>query len=457
MTPTGVRDSVPAWQAAAPGFAGALKADAGLLARHIATGEELLSALPPRAERDAPRQLIADRVLAACRASRGAFLAVHAEAVYDLLTDGLTRRVRLAELVYAAADRFPGLVPTRAQMDDEAAHIQAHKEAREVDQGIFCGAVLRSPRAGLHLIDTMLMPTPRSMELADGFRASGRVHLDTVSVERRGPAAHLTFRNAHCLNAEDGRLIADLETAVDLALLDDQVRVGVLRGGPVDHPKYRGKRVFSAGINLKHLADGKIPLVEFLLGRELGYINKLFRGLLTAAHAPAWCDRAVQKPWLAAVDSFAIGGGMQLLLVADRVIAEQDAYFSLPAAGEGIVPGLGNLRLTRLTGSRLARQAILGGRRIAAGDPEARLVCDEVVPAGAMDEAIERAVAQLSAPAVVANRSMLNLAEEPLGLYREYLAEFAVAQAVRAYSEDVLAKAELYRRRSPRAHDGSRT
>ncbi|EXU62518.1 hypothetical protein Z951_41175 [Streptomyces sp. PRh5] len=136
---------------------------------------------------------------------------------------------------------------------------------------------------------------------------------------------------------------------------------------------------------------------------------------------------------------------MQLLLVLDHVIAEENAYMILPAAEEGIVPGLGNLRLTRLTrltGARLARQVVLGGRRIAATEPEARYVCDTVVPAGDMDGAVDRAVEALRAPAVSANRHMLTVAEEPLDLYRAYLAEFAVVQAARTYAPDVLDKVE---------------
>ncbi|WP_317620948.1 (3,5-dihydroxyphenyl)acetyl-CoA 1,2-dioxygenase DpgC, partial [Streptomyces sp. CBMA123] len=385
---------------------------------------------------------------AAARTARRAFLARHTDAVYGLLTDGLTRRPRLPALLDAAAERFPGLVPDRARMDAERARVQADKEGREIDQGVFCAAVLRSRTAGPHLIESMLAPTPRALDLLDDFRVKGRVDLDSVVVERRDTAAHVTFHNAHCLNAEDNGLIADVETAVDLALLDDRVRVGVLRGGPVDHPRYQGRRVFSAGINLKDLRNGAISFVDFLLGRELGYLHKMARGLLTDPAPGAWSDRTVAKPWVGAVDSFAIGGGMQLLLVLDRVIAETDAYFSLPAAEEGIVPGLGNLRLTRLTGGRLARQVILGGRRIEATDPEARLLCDEVVPAEGMAEAVERAVRELGAPAVAANRRMLNLAEEPLDLYREYLAEFAVAQVERAYSPDVLAKVERRWQRS---------
>lgn len=448
MTVTEVRDT-DTGTGTAPGLA----EDAARLASITAAGEDQLAALPPKPERDAVQQQLADSVFAACRAARRTFLARHAEAVYDVLTDGRTRLVRLPELVAAAAVRFPGLTPDRELMAAEDALVQADKDGREIDQGIFVSAVLHAPAAGRHLIDAMLEPTPAARELLARLRAEDRVELDTVLVERRGRAGHVTFRNAHCLNAEDDRLIADLETAVDLVLLDDRIRVGVLRGGEVDHPRYAGRRVFSAGINLKDLRNGDISFVEFLLGRELGYINKIYRGLLTAPEHTAWADRTVQKPWVGAVDAFAIGGGMQLLLVLDRVIAEEGAYFSLPAAEEGIVPGLGNLRLSRLTGARTARQVILGGRRIPTDDPDARLVCDEVVAPGDMDDAVERAVAELGAPAVAANRRMLALTEEPLDLYRTYLAEFAVVQAARSYSEDVLAKVER-RWQASRARSG---
>ncbi|MGY0460010.1 (3,5-dihydroxyphenyl)acetyl-CoA 1,2-dioxygenase DpgC [Kitasatospora sp. cg17-2] len=433
--------------APAPAFVGHRQEDAAALRRYTDATEHALAALPAVPGRTAAQQRSAERLHTAARAARRAFLAHHVDTVYGELTEGLTRRLRLPELLAAAAEHVPGLLPTRAQLDAEQRRIQAHKEGREIDQGLFCGAVLRSPTAGTHLIETMLTPTRRALDLAEEFRGTGRVRLGSVLVERRGHAAHVTFQNTHCLNAEDNRLNADLETAVDLALLDDRVRVGVLRGGEMEHPRYRGRRVFSAGINLRDLRDGAISFVDFLLGRELGTLHKIARGLLTDPAPGAWTERTVAKPWIGAVDSFAIGGGMQLLLVLDRVVAESGAYVALPAAEEGIVPGLGNLRLTRLTGGRLARQIVLGGRRITMADPEARLLCDEVVPPEAMDEAVERAVRELGAPAVAANRRMLNLAEEPLDLYRAYLAEFAVAQVARAYSQDVLAKVEARRQR----------
>ncbi|MDX3312437.1 enoyl-CoA hydratase/isomerase family protein [Streptomyces sp. ME08-AFT2] len=432
--------AAPARTAVEPTCTGVLEDDAAALARVTAAADGVLAGLPDRPRRTAAEHRLAQDARAATRAARQGFLALHTDAVYDRLTGARSRHLRLSDLVYTAADAFPGLVPDRLQMAREAARPQADKEGYEIDQGVFCAAVLRSPTAGPHLIDAMLRPTARALGLLDAFRAGGRADLGSVRVERRRNAGHVTFHNGHCLNAEDNRLIADLETAVDLVLLDEECRAGVLRGGPVEHPKYRGRRVFSAGINLKELHSGGISFVDFLLARELGYLHKMLRGALTGPDAVAWTDRTTSKPWVGAVEAFAIGGGMQLLLVLDWVILESTAFVSLPAADEGIVPGLGNLRLTRLTGSRLARQVILGGRRIHATDPAARLVCDEVVDADGMDAAIDRATDRLGNPAVVANRRMLALAEEPIDLYRAYLAEFAVAQSRRAYDEDVLAK-----------------
>jgi (3,5-dihydroxyphenyl)acetyl-CoA 1,2-dioxygenase len=242
-----------------------------------------------------------------------------------------------------------------------------------------------------------------------------------------------------CLNAEDNQQVDDMETAVDLALLDPDVRVGLLRGGEMSHPRYRGRRVFSAGINLKALHAGRISLVDFLLGRELGYLRKLMLGVLVE-DGVSWHSPTVQKPWVAAVDGFAIGGGMQLLLVFDHVIAASDSYFSLPAAQEGIVPGAAGFRLSRVVGPRLSRQIILEGRRIWASEPDARLIADEVVESADMEEAIEGSLDRLQRPAVAANRRLLSLAEEPPDEFRRYMAEFAVSQALRLYSDDVIGK-----------------
>ncbi|MFE7115563.1 (3,5-dihydroxyphenyl)acetyl-CoA 1,2-dioxygenase DpgC [Streptomyces sp. NPDC057654] len=401
--------------------------------------EKLVAALPEPGSRSPGERAEAAAAKDAARAERVRFLQAHVDDVYDRLTAGRTVGLRLAELVEAAAVEFPALLPSAGQLAEDRKRRQADKEGHEIDQGIFLRAVLGSPAAGPHLLDTMLLPTPRALELLPAFRRTGEVRTRSVAVQRRDGAAYLTMCRDDCLNAEDVEQVDDMETAVDLALLDPEVRVGVVRGGEMTHPRYRGKRVFSAGINLKSLHAGGISLVGFLLRRELGYLHKLVRGVRTDGEG-AWHARTVEKPWIGAVDTFAIGGGMQILLVLDHVVAASDAYFTLPAAREGIVPGAGNFRLGRHTGPRISRQVILQGRRLWASEPDARLVADEVVEPEEMDAAVARGVERLSAPAVVANRRMLNLAEEPPDEFRRYMAEFALQQALRLYDEDVIAK-----------------
>nr|WP_328785924.1 (3,5-dihydroxyphenyl)acetyl-CoA 1,2-dioxygenase DpgC [Streptomyces canus] len=409
------------------------------IAQTAARTETRLADLPGPEDRSPQQRAVAEAAGDAMRALRAAFMDRHGDAVYDELTDGRTRHLRVGELAAAAAAAFPGLVPTTEQLAVELSRPQAHKEGHEIDQGIFFSRVLRSPQAGPHLLDAMLLPTSRALTLLPQFIETGSVDLGSVRLERTGAVARLTMCRDDALNAEDNAQVDDMETAVDLALLDPSVEVGLLRGGEMTHPRYRGRRVFSAGINLKSLHSGDISLVDFLLRRELGYIHKLVRGILSDEETN-WRARTVEKPWVAVVDSFAIGGGAQLLLAFDHVIAASDAYISLPAAQEGIIPGAANYRLTRSAGPRLSRQVILEGRRIWASEPAARLVVDEVHDHAELDLAVERGVERLRGSAVLANRRMLNLAEEPPDEFRRYMAEFALQQALRLYSSDVIDK-----------------
>ncbi|WP_435843996.1 (3,5-dihydroxyphenyl)acetyl-CoA 1,2-dioxygenase DpgC [Streptomyces iakyrus] len=409
------------------------------LAKAAARADEVIAALPEPAGRSSAQRAAAAAARAEARELRAAFLGVHADAVYDELTGGRTRYLRVAELADGAAAAFPGLVPTPERLATERSRPQAEKEGDEIDQGLFFRAVLRSPAAGAHLLDAMLRPTPRALGLLPEFLRTGTADLGSVRLERTEGAARLTMCRDDCLNAEDDQQIDDMETAVDLALLDPAVEVCLLRGGEMTHPRYRGRRVFSAGVNLKTLHGGGISLVDFLLRRELGYIHKILRGSLTG-NAPGGLPAMVEKPWVAAVDTFAIGGGAQILLVFDCVLAASDAYFSLPAAKEGIIPGASNFRLSRAVGPRLARQLILGGRRLRASEPEARFVFDEVHETEALDEAVEAALRLLRGSAVLANRRMLNLAEESRIEFQSYMADFALQQSFRLYSPDVIDK-----------------
>jgi (3,5-dihydroxyphenyl)acetyl-CoA 1,2-dioxygenase len=401
--------------------------------------DDVLAALPEPGQRSPEQRAVAAAAKDPARALRCQFMDANAGAVYDELTGGRSRYLRLAELAAAAAAAFPGLVPAADQLAAERLRPQAGKEGLEIDQGIFFSRVLGSPVAGPHLLDAMRRPTHRALGLLQEFTRTGTADLGSVRLQRTGGVARLTMCRDDCLNAEDNQQVDDIETAVDLALLDPAVSVGLLRGGEMSHPRYRGRRVFSAGINLKALHAGGISLVDFLLRRELGYIHKLLRGVL-AEDGERWHSPSIEKPWVAVVDGFAIGGGAQLLLVFDQVLAASDAYFSLPAADEGIIPGAANLRLTRRAGPRLSRQVILTGRRIRASEPDARLLVDEIAEPDDLDAAVERRLARLQSPAVIANRRMLTVAEESPAEFLRYMAEFSLQQALRLYSDDVIGK-----------------
>ena len=89
------------------------------------------------------------------------------------------------------------------------------------------------------------------------MRAASRTSAPAY-VERRGRAGYLELRNPRHLNAEDNSTLPETEWAVDLILLDPDIEVGVFRGGAVEHPRYAGRRIFGAGINLTLLYKGQI-------------------------------------------------------------------------------------------------------------------------------------------------------------------------------------------------------
>jgi thioesterase DpgC len=348
-------------------------------------------------------------------------------AVYRELTDGLTRSVRADELVYGAADH--GLTPTREQVAAEAEKLQKDKAPLEIEQGRFLGEVLADPECGRHLIDAMLQPTPLALEHLDEFKRSGAVDLGKAFAERRGGVGIAELRNPRHLNAEDDSTLGPLEAAIDLLLLDDAVEICVLRGGAVEHPRYAGRRIFGAGLNLTHLYRGKLSYLFFPL-RDLGLVHKVFRGLADGT----------EKLWIAAAETYAIGGGCQLLLCADHILAARGCRCTLPARNEGIIPGAANLRLPRFVGDRRARQAILSGSELT---PEE--LADEIVEEASMDAALERRAAELStagAVSGVANRRALRVAEEPLEVFREYMSVYSREQADCYFSPALISNLE---------------
>ncbi|HBK07744.1 MAG TPA: enoyl-CoA hydratase/isomerase family protein [Acetobacteraceae bacterium] len=371
------------------------------------------------------------------RPSRDHFLRENIEAVYHTLTDGMTRFVRLEELVRCAAEAYPGLVPTQAQLAAEAALPLKDKQGLEIDQSLLIAHILAEPRCGTHLCHAMLLPRRETAAALATLDAHGFVDLGPVRVERHGRAAHLLSTNKRYLNAEDQGTIDAMEVGVDVAILDPGTDIAVLRGEPVEHPKYAGRRIFGAGINLTHLYHGTIPYLWYMQ-RELGFVHKYLRGVAKPDVLPDDVNGSgIEKPWIAAVEGFAIGGHCQILLTMDYVLAASDAFMTLPARKEGIIPGAANLRLPRFTGDRLARQLIQAERRLECDSAEGRLICDEIVPAADMDAAIDRTVAMLtSAGAVgaIGNRRAFRVGTEPLDTFRRYCAVYAREQALCHFS-----------------------
>jgi (3,5-dihydroxyphenyl)acetyl-CoA 1,2-dioxygenase len=323
--------------------------------------------------------------------------------------------------------------------------LQRDKDGIEIDQGIFLAHVLASERAGTHLCHAMLLPRPQAQELLPRLAGDGRVDLGAATVERRSRAVHLTMTNARFLNAEDETTLELTETAVDLAILDPSTDIAVMRGGALEHPKYRDRRAFGAGINLTHLYRGRIPFLWFM-ERDLGYVHKLLRGVARPDSVPDDVHgRGIEKPWIAVVDGFAIGGHCQLLLTMDYVLAASDAFMTLPARKEGIIPGLANLRLPRFTGDRIARQAIQYERRLPCDTPEGRLICDEIARGDDMEAALARVIEGLSnagAVSAIGNRRALRIGQEPLDLFRRYCSAYARDQAYCAFSPALIANLE---------------
>jgi enoyl-CoA hydratase/carnithine racemase len=426
-----------AWLDSAPDTAGSFEAAAHAAGQFLVDGQALRARLPQPARRSTAERAAGEILGAAMDKVRDGFLRAHAADLYDALTAGRSRSLRLEELLRAAGQRVPGLVPTNAEMEAERARPLPEKEGVELAQGILAAHVLAVPAAGRHLIEAMLRPLPEANERLAELRATGTVDLGPVRVTRRGRAGVLELRNPRYLNAEDDVTLGLTECAVDMILLDPEIEIGVFRGGIVDHPRYRRVRVFGSGINLTRLYHGHIDYLFYLI-RDLGYVSKIYRGISSPPEdasqvaSPIDGHGATEKLWVAAVERLAVGGACQLLHVVDHVIATRGSRLFLPARNEGIIPGASNLRLPRFVGDRAARQAILSGRQWTAGEPDAALLCDEVVAAGEIDSAVEARITALTSSGLVnatANRCTIRAGQEPVDLFREYMATFAVEQA----------------------------
>lgn len=415
-------------------------------------GRALLERLPLKSKRN-PREKAAGQAIVHLLADAAwSFFRLHRRPIYDALTDKASRPLRVDELAWQGAELLPDILPSRAELAEESQRLQMDKDGLEIHQGLFFAQLLSDREIGLHLCTSMLRPTSESVERLAEFRRTGRIDLGAVRVEAKGETGYLYFHHPRYLNAEDDDTIGPQEVACDLILLHPELRIGVLRGDPVEHPKHKGRRIFSAGINLTRIYQGKQSYL-FYLTRDMGFVNKMYRGLAAVdAHGrmqvrPEEPEQTAEKPWIAAVDSFAIGGGCQLLLVMDYVIAESGSYFNLPARKEGIIPGCANLRLPRFMGERMARQAILFDKTFYVDDPEGGALVNEVHPRKRMDEAVERCVSNAIGSGMVSaggNRKAIRVQTEPLDTFRAYMSTNAYEQAFCHLSEQLVHNLERH-------------
>jgi thioesterase DpgC len=418
----------------------------------ICSGRELLARLPLRSQRTPVEKASGEAIVHLTADAAWRFFRQHAVPMYRDLTQKGARSLRVDTMLWEAAARWPDILPSQAELAVEGERMQADKDGLEIHQGLFVSQVLSSPQTGHHLIRSMLRPRAESLELLPQFITTGRADLGTARIEVQAGAGYVTIHNERYLNSEDDTTVGPLEIATDLILLHPDVKIGVLRGGAVDHPKYAGQRVFSSGINLTRLYQGKQSYLSFLF-RSMGLHSKLYRGVLIdqepdSLDAPLEePERTLEKLWIAAVDKFAIGGGCQLLLVVDYVIAEAGSYFHLPARKEGFLPGTANMRLPRFVGERLARDALLFDRVFHANTPEGRLIASEVVPSGEVDLAISRCVENAIGSGIVspgANRKAIRQQTEPLEAFRRYVTTYAFEQAFCHLNDQLIVNLEKH-------------
>jgi enoyl-CoA hydratase len=187
--------------------------------------------------------------------------------------------------------------------------------------------------------------------------------------------AVLTLNRPKALNALSGVLMRALDEALTALEADDAVRCVVLEGAG---------RAFAAGADVSAMAAGDAS--ETLPG-ELDLWARV---------------RAFEKPLIAAVHGYALGGGCELAQACDIVIAADDARFGLPEVGLGIIPGAGGTQLTpRAIGKSLAMELVLAGRMLTADEALAHGLCSRVVAREALhDEAVALATTIASRPPV---------------------------------------------------------
>ena len=213
---------------------------------------------------------------------------------------------------------------------------------------------------------------------------------ENIVVETKGRVGIIRLNRPQALNALNKALIAELTQAIEAFDGDDKIGCLLITGSD---------KAFAAGADIKEMADK--PFIEAYLGDFVSNWDAV-------AHA--------RKPIVAAVAGFALGGGCELALQSDVVIAADNAKFGQPEIKLGVIPGIGGTqRLTHAVGKAKAMDLILTGRMMDAAEAEKSGLVARVVPAANLiDEAMKIAdtIANMSLPSVLAAKEAINRAFE---------------------------------------------
>ncbi|MGB8610145.1 MAG: enoyl-CoA hydratase [Pseudolabrys sp.] len=211
-----------------------------------------------------------------------------------------------------------------------------------------------------------------------------------IVVEAKGRVGIIRLNRPQALNALNKALIDELTKVVDAFDADDKIGCMLITGN---------EKAFAAGADIKEMADK--PFIEAYLGDFVSNWNAVAKA---------------RKPVVAAVAGFALGGGCELAMQSDIVIAADTAKFGQPEVKLGVIPGIGGTqRLAHAVGKAKAMDLILTGRMMDATEAERSGLVARVVPAASlMDEAMKVAetIANMSLPSVLAGKEAINRAFE---------------------------------------------
>jgi enoyl-CoA hydratase len=213
---------------------------------------------------------------------------------------------------------------------------------------------------------------------------------ETILVEHRGAVTLITLNRPQALNALNSQVLSDLVAAFAVFDADDSQRCAVLTGS---------EKAFAAGADIKEMQSQSFAEM---------YGSNFFAGYDKVT--------ATRKPWIAAVNGFALGGGCELAMMADFIIAGDGAKFGQPEIKLAVTPGMGgSQRLTRAIGKAKSMEMCLTGRMMGAAEAEASGLAAKVVPAAELvEEAIKTAeiIAGMAPLAAIATKEMVNAAYE---------------------------------------------